>query len=52
MTLNLVKTQPKPQFYRSFSSAEVKNIVKSLSEHQEIPLKYFYNPISPHLFAC
>ncbi|MGK7956435.1 MAG: L-histidine N(alpha)-methyltransferase [Crocosphaera sp.] len=40
--LNLVKTQPKPQFYQSFSPVEVKNMVKGLSEQKEIPFKYFY----------
>lgn len=42
MPLNLVKTQPKSQFYQSFCTTDINNIVKALSEHKEIPFKYFY----------
>ncbi len=42
MVMNLVKTKPKPQFYKSFSQPEVRSIVNCLSEHKEIPFKYFY----------
>ena len=42
MISSLVKTQPKPQFYETFSQREIDNIIKGLSEDKEIPFKYFY----------
>lgn len=42
MISSLVKTQPKPRFYETFSEGEIDNIIKGLSEHKEIPFKYFY----------
>ncbi|MCH2247152.1 MAG: L-histidine N(alpha)-methyltransferase [Crocosphaera sp.] len=42
MMINLVKTQPKAQFYESFSPKEINNIIQGLSENREIPFKYFY----------
>ncbi|GBF85025.1 hypothetical protein AsFPU3_2080 [Aphanothece sacrum FPU3] len=37
-----MKTQPKPEFYQSFSQSEVQDIIQGLLEYKEIPFKYFY----------